>query len=336
MLNVHYWNYGLPDTTYQRDYGVWNAQEWLEYFKKYTDKHQARKEVFASTIQAVQRQNYISESGKTVSLIPNPQLVSGTKLYAEELYPDNPSQTYDTEIVVENEDCLAVAERYVRSGSGNVAVLNMASRQTPGGGVYTGAGAQEESCFRRSNYYLSLYQFADFADQYHIKRSPVGYPLDRNFGGCFSPGVTVFRDVEARGYAFIDDPWEVSFIAVPALNRPKTVRNQSGEIRIADSLIPAAKNKIRTIFNIAVDNQIDILVLGAHGCGAFKNPPGHIAELFREILSEPAYKNRFKKISFAIIGNNENFSVFSSVFSMDTKNSDCLESSAKMSEPSCP
>lgn len=333
---MDYWNYGLPDTTYQRDYGVWNAQEWLEYFKKYTDKHQARKEVFASTIQAVQRQNYISESGKTVSLIPNPQLVSGTKLYAEELYPDNPSQTYDTEIVVENEDCLAAAERYVRSGSGNVAVLNMASRQTPGGGVYTGAGAQEESCFRRSNYYLSLYQFADFAHQYHVKRSPVGYPLDRNFGGCFSPGVTVFRDVEERGYAFIDDPWEVSFIAVPALNRPKTVRNQSGEIRITDSLIPAAKNKIRTIFNIAIDNQIDILVLGAHGCGAFKNPPGHIAELFREILSEPAYKNRFKKISFAIIGNNENFSVFSSVFSMDTKNSDCPESGANTSEPSCP
>lgn len=123
--------------------------------------------------------------------------MSGTKLYAGEIYPDNSSQTYDTEVLVENEDCLAVAEKYVRSGNEHVAVLNMANRQTPGGGGYAGAGAQEESCFRRSNYYLSLYRFADFAGQYHITRCSVGYPLDRNFGGCFSPEVTVFRDVEA-------------------------------------------------------------------------------------------------------------------------------------------
>lgn len=40
-------------------------------------------------------------------------------------------------------------------------------------------------------------------------------------------------------------------------------------------------NKIKTIFDIAYKNQNDAIVLSAFGCGAFCNPPGHIAELFK-------------------------------------------------------
>ena len=59
-------------------------------------------------------------------------------------------------------------------------------------------------------------------------------------------------------------------------------------------------NKIRTIFNIAIDQEVDNLILGALGCGAFKNPPKHVAELFQQVLSEPPYRGRFNRIVFAI------------------------------------
>jgi uncharacterized protein (TIGR02452 family) len=44
-------------------------------------------------------------------------------------------------------------------------------------------------------------------------------------------------------------------------------------------------------------------VLGAFGCGAFENPPEHMAELFKEVFAEGEFLNRFKVIVFSIIDN---------------------------------
>lgn len=60
------------------------------------------------------------------------------------------------------------------------------------------------------------------------------------------------------------------------------------------------KNKIRTIFRIAYENNQKALVVGALGCGAFRNPPKHTAELFREVMAEPEFSGAFKHICFAI------------------------------------
>jgi len=45
---------------------------------------------------------------------------------------------------------------------------------------------------------------------------------------------------------------------------------------------------------------IDCLVLGAFGCGAFANPPNHMAELFKEVLLEKEFIKKFKFIVFSI------------------------------------
>ena len=44
--------------------------------------------------------------------------------------------------------------------------------------------------------------------------------------------------------------------------------------------------RIRNIFEVAIENYVDILVLGAFGCGAFHNPPEVVADAFRECLLE--------------------------------------------------
>jgi uncharacterized protein (TIGR02452 family) len=51
---------------------------------------------------------------------------------------------------------------------------------------------------------------------------------------------------------------------------------------------------------VAKENGHTVLVLSALGCGAFCNPPGHMASLFHEILQEKPYKQAFKEIVFAI------------------------------------
>ena len=177
--------------------------------------------------------------------------------------------------------------------------MNMASRSNPGGGVINGAGAQEEYLFRCTDYFKFLYRYAPYAEQYNVKRSHYQYPLDKNYGGIFSGDVTVFRESEATGYRLASKPWKVNMIAVAGMNSPRLVF-ENGEERIAPELVEGVKNKIRTIFRIACDQKQKDLVLGAIGCGAFHNPPKHVAELFRDVLCEQEFLGAFKRICFAV------------------------------------
>ena len=76
---------------------------------------------------------------------------------------------------------------------------------------------------------------------------------------------------------------------------------------------------IRPILETAMDNGIEALVLGAFGCGAFRNPPQLVSQAFHSVLEEDGYKEHFAKIVFAIIGtsnrSNENLNVFRRTFS---------------------
>ena len=291
----------------------WDARLWLARRRDW-NRHAAHRLVYGSTIQAVKAGAYESEQGNIVQIPPDPGIVSGSKFYSHELTPEPAQHRYDTEITVESNDCLVTAERLVRNGDGKVAVLNMANAYTPGGGALYGSAAQEESCFFRSNYYLSLYRYADFGTQFQLELADERYPLNPNYGGCYSPNITVFRGPKDDGYPYLDDPWKVNFIAVAAIDTPPTTINDEGERRLGESSVTATKNKIRTILNIAIDNDVDELVLSAFGCGAFHNPPKHMAELFRDVLNEDAYRGRFKRIVFAIIGHGNNYQSFAEVF----------------------
>lgn len=301
----------------------WSAVAWKQDFeigKLQHDTHAARAAVFQSTVEIINQSTYLSENGIEVALgdYLNPDSIKDNGFYTSEIPVEINPRPHTTLYKVVEQDCLALARMLKqKDDTDDLAVLNMASASNPGGGVYGGAGAQEEYLFRCSDYYRFLFQYATHFDcrQYNIMpNSQFRYPLDRNYGGVFSHNVTVFRDTEANGYALLDTPWHVNFIAVAACN----LKYHERGLRIPEYLVGTTLNKIRTILRIAYTHWQTRLVLGAFGCGAFGNPPHHMAELFYQCLQEKEFYGRFKEIYFAILPDHNdrkgNYKAFKSVF----------------------
>lgn len=263
----------------------------------YYQVKELRAKEFRNTVEIVNQGHYVSETGKEYVFPDDSNMMCNTMFYECEIHMGDFAQCDEQTIVeVQNIDCLYAGVLLKEQGY-NPAVLNMASRRNPGGGVTTGAGAQEETLFRRTNLFRSLYQFAPYAEQYGIKPSHHQYPLDRNFGGVYTPDAIYFRESEQKGYALLEKPVSLSFITVAGMNRPDLIADGM----IAEHHVEPVKNKIRTIFRIGLTHGNDSLVLGALGCGAFRNPPRHVARLFHEVMDEPEFKNKYRRVVFAIL-----------------------------------
>lgn len=125
------------------------------------------------------------------------------------------------------------------------------------------------------------------------------YPIS-DTGAIYIPNLIVFRASETNGYALLEQPQLLSFIACPAIRNPEIVYSKEhGSYLMVDDAVQLMKEKMRTIFNIAVLHGHDSLVLSALGCGAFKCPPKHVAMLFKELL-EIEYADRFDMVAFGI------------------------------------
>ena len=73
-------------------------------------------------------------------------------------------------------------------------------------------------------------------------------------------------------------------------------------------------SRIKFILDIAKDNHVDTLVLGAFGCGVFGQNPREVANIFKKLL-DTSFKGCFKKVVFGIPkGNNDNLEQFKLVF----------------------
>lgn len=263
----------------------------------YYQVKELRAKEFQNTVEIVNQGCYVADNGDEFFFPDDSNMIHNTVFYDREIRLGNIPQCEERTIVeVQNIDCLYAGVQLKEQGY-HPAVLNMASRRNPGGGVATGAGAQEETLFRRTNLFRSLYQFASYAEQYGIKRSHHQYPLDRNFGGVYTHDAIYFRESEQKGYALLDKPVSLSFITVAGMNRPDLTIGGM----IANHHVEPIKNKIRTIFRMGLVHGHDSLVLGALGCGAFRNPPRHVARLFHEVMDEPEFKNKYRCIVFAIL-----------------------------------
>lgn len=176
---------------------------------------------------------------------------------------------------------------------GKVAVLNFANPHYPGGGVTQGAMAQEECLCRSSNLYPCISSDRVFEDYYQFHRTETDYDFSDRL--IYSPGVTVFKDDAPVPQLMNREDWfrvDVITCAAPYLAKRRYVNPTILRERL--------KRRIRNILEAAIENEIDVLILGAFGCGAFGNPPKVVARAFLEVLNEPRCQRAFARVVFAI------------------------------------
>lgn len=272
----------------------------------YQEIKQRLAEVYHETLKAVMEGKYTTADGTTVTFDDDREMRENSRFYSREFtVNDIPAYDTPTDIKVINTDSVSAGEQLMNDGYRPI-VLNFANQNIAGGGVLSGCRAQEESLFRQTNLFRSLYQYTPFAKQIGVEQSPQQYPMDDNFGGIYTPYATVFRKGDREGNSFLAHPFKLSFVAVAAINNPML----DGPEHIAPGDVALTKNKMRTILRIGIIHGHDAIVLGAFGCGAFKNPPRHVAQLFKEVINESEFKNKYRKIVFAVIENHHSGEAF--------------------------
>jgi uncharacterized protein (TIGR02452 family) len=174
-----------------------------------------------------------------------------------------------------------------------VAVLNMASEHNPGGGWLNGAAAQEEAlCFRST-----------LASSLHKNRH---YPIpDRS--GVWTKDVVIFRTSMAQGHELMVPETEaeklsvVSVLSVAGIRRPKVEVVNGKSVFAEERDRELTKDKMRLCLRMAATQGHTMVVLGALGCGAFRNPPEEVAECWGEVLREGEFAGGwFRGVWFAV------------------------------------
>lgn len=297
------------------------------YPKRYDPAIAARKQknaaIFRETMRCINQGGYTTPSGAWIPFDFSDMLARGKCFQHELPAASSPAVDGGTRVMVEANDCLKAAERLVSEGY-NPALLNFASAGHPGGGVETGARAQEETICRRSTLVRSIYSFSKtYAARYHFDCAQgERYPIVSPFSAVYSPSVTVFR--EGLECTMMEQAFNVAVITCAALNLGgKYSIRLTPEGHMPQEAIDITRNKIRTIFRIGLLYGHDSLVLGAFGCGAFRNPPEEMARLFHEVMEEPEFKDRYRLITFSIIDDhnarNANLAAFRAELSDETQ-----------------
>ena len=195
------------------------------------------------------------------------------------------------------------------------AVLNFASATNPGGGVEKGASAQEECLCRVSTLYPCLTD-QKMRDSFYTPHRKNGNAL-HNDDIIYTPNVLVIKDDD---HNLLSEPFSVDIISCAAPNLREQPSNQYNtgdtiKVQISDNeLLALHEKRARKIFSSAIANGVEILILGAFGCGAFQNNPHIVAQAYKNVL--PDFAHYFHTIEFAIFCNAkniENHQVFLSI-----------------------
>lgn len=247
------------------------------------------------------RQNLVDIANETLNIINNgkytacgkeiildSEKIKTVKVYSPEYLPQSfEKSNKKAEIIIKPSDSFGVLD--LCDISGKTCVLNFASAKNPGGGFQRGAKAQEEQLCFCSTLFASIGSKKAF-EMYKYNRE--NYNSLYSDYMLYSPYVEVFRD--SKSYNFLENPKTVSVVTAPAVNRNIADLKHSQK-----EIFNCMLNRAEKILSIAAENGDKNIVLGAWGCGVFKNSVRDIAEIFRKLLIEDNYQSLFDKVIFA-------------------------------------
>lgn len=234
----------------------------------------------------------------TIELCKDITPPNSVKFYEEQRIRHSPNKTGN--VIVESLDTVSALVKYAPLGK--TVILNMASSKRKGGGVLKGAVAQEECLFRCSNLF-------------HIQDS--FYPIKSN-EFIYTFGATFIKDFHYNVMA----PVQADVITMPAINLNKEHIDNIGTQDVIDDYKKLMAYKIQCMLSSAVVAECDNIILGAWGCGVFKNDPTVVAQMFKDSLIGLSYQHygrrtNFENVVFAIINDHNsvknNYQIFKDI-----------------------
>jgi uncharacterized protein (TIGR02452 family) len=248
--------------------------------------------VAKETTAIVERGTYTAPSGTVCDVRESiADAVAGTRLFTPELAAAALARTRDDgaapTIEVTAETTAAAARRLYANGQ-KVCALNFASAKNPGGGWTGGAKAQEEDLARCSA--LVACQLTQRA-YYDVNRACESMLYTDHL--IYSPRVPFFRDDRLD---LVEEPYLCSVITAPAPNAGEARRRDEPRAAISAAL----RQRAGMVLAVAEDAGERTLVLGAWGCGVFRNDPAEVAEVFATWLASDRFRGAFDHVTFAI------------------------------------
>ena len=228
--------------------------------------------------------NHTEQMNKEYSIMINASITNSMVYTDDNIYNNN------INIVVDNMSTTEAVSKY--KNEHKLCVLNFASYKKPGGGFINGAIAQEESICHDSTLF-NVISSEKFESYYEDNKNNTNDGLYRN-AAIYSPSI-VFSNSKAVVNVITCAAPNLSIFKGPKYKAYDTIRN-----------------RIKFILDIAEKNNETELILGAFGCGVFKNDPEFVASTFKDLLYSTNYYH-FKKVIFAIPGG-INYDIFKKTF----------------------
>jgi uncharacterized protein (TIGR02452 family) len=260
-------------------------------------KRSTRRELAQQTVEIVERGSYTSAGGRVVPIAEAVRVcLDATQFFPPEALERirrsvlaRPAEGLATTVEVVNEATLAGIARALSDARGPVAALNFASAKNPGGGFLNGSEAQEESLARSSALHASLLRAPEFYGRHRASPS-----LLYSDAMIVSPDCPVIRDDDGT---LLEQPRFTTFITSAAPNAGAAQANRPGELAHIPEVF---RRRSEYVLAIAAAHGCRQLVLGAWGCGVFRNDPAVVAAAFSGHLRHGSWAGRFERVVFSV------------------------------------
>lgn len=206
---------------------------------------------------------------------------------------DQFTRTFNTSYRCEYGDSYGAARKLAEEGKDCILVLNFANAFHPGGGVRNGANAQEEDLCRKSSLLFSLESMQARRYYNYNWKQMTNFGTD---GVIITPRVEIIRDDDNE---LLEESVVVAVMTCAAPNIADGIADMTQEEYEA-----LVYNRIMRMFLVAASRGYSNLVLGAWGCGAFRNDAKTMSDLFKKAAKET--DGLFETVEFAIIRNDYN------------------------------
>ncbi len=283
--------------------------------------------ILNDTLAIFEKESYITKSGKRVQLKLTKEQMRECNVYLPKAIEqigngkDIPHAHVSEHVHIscKNMDSYSLARKIAEEASTlvsdtdeqRVLVLNLANPVHPGGGVRRGATAQEEDLCRKSSLLLSLEgrtarEYYDYNESLHSYMGSDAIII--------TPNVEIIKDENGN---LLNESIIVSVMtcAAPMLRRGMEGLSQSAYEEMV-------YHRMTGMLKVAAFLGYKMLVLGAFGCGAFRNDAHVISNLFYRAMKDFSYdgmqlEDKFRCIAFAVLDHTEeqyNFKEFSRNF----------------------